>query len=159
MSQTAAYYEDLATGLAIPSKAVIDGRLVHAKSGQSFENVNPATESTIGAVTSCDAADVDQAVVAARKSFESGVWSRAGVAKRKNVLLKLAGLVRTHSEQLAVLESLDTGKPITATKSATRFLNVFNGTPNCSIKVMARSHLQKMMSWPLSLKNQSVWSG
>ncbi|MER9313605.1 aldehyde dehydrogenase [Mesorhizobium australicum] len=113
MSQTAAYYENLATRLAIPSKAVIDGRLVPSKSGQSFETVNPATESTMGAVASCDAADVDQAVVAARKSFESGVWSRAGVAKRKDVLLRLAGLVRTHSEQLAVLESLDTGKPIT----------------------------------------------
>lgn len=113
MSHTAAHYEDLAAKLVIPSKALIDGRLVSASSGLSFETINPATEATIGFVSSCDAADVDQAVNAARNSFESGVWSRAGVSKRKEVLLKLASLVRLHSEQLAVLESLDTGKPIT----------------------------------------------
>ncbi|WP_434725497.1 aldehyde dehydrogenase [Mesorhizobium sp. RIZ17] len=113
MSKTAVGYEALAAGLVLPSNALIDGKLVRAKSGRTFETVNPATETTIAVVTSCDAADVDHAVVAARKAFESGIWSRAGIAKRKDVLLKLAGLVRKHAEQIAVLESLDTGKPIT----------------------------------------------
>ncbi|RUW83328.1 MAG: aldehyde dehydrogenase family protein [Mesorhizobium sp.] len=113
MSHTTAYYENLAQGLSIPAKAVIDGRLVHAQSGASFETLNPASTLTIGEVTSCDAGDVDLAVKAARKSFEGGVWSRVGVTKRKNVLVTLAGLIRENSEQLAILESLDTGKPIT----------------------------------------------
>ncbi|OHV75726.1 aldehyde dehydrogenase [Ensifer sp. LCM 4579] len=110
---TVAHYETIASNLAMPAKAVIDGRLVHAGTGETFETINPATEKTLVAVASCGSLDVDMAVRAARKSFDSGVWSRAGVSNRKEILLKLAELVRRHSEQLAVLESLDTGKPIT----------------------------------------------
>jgi aldehyde dehydrogenase (NAD+)/gamma-glutamyl-gamma-aminobutyraldehyde dehydrogenase len=78
-----------------------------------FETRNPATARPLGAVAACDAADVDRAVAAARRVFEAGTWSRAAPEERKQVLLALADLVRAHAEELAVMESLDSGKTIT----------------------------------------------
>lgn len=110
--KTRDYYEQLAKQAVIPTRAFIDGQLVSSRSGGIFDTLNPATEVTLGSIASCDAADVDTAVRAARRAFEDGRWSRVGLAKRKEVLLRLADLIRSHSDQLAVLESLDTGKPI-----------------------------------------------
>ncbi len=98
--------------MAIPKDALIDGGYRPAISGKVFENVNPATGETIGAVAACDAADVDLAVAAARRAFEDGSWSRAAPEERKAVLLRLADLVRENTEELAVLESIDSGKTI-----------------------------------------------
>ncbi len=111
-AKTKQFYEEIAGRVAIPSMAFIDGRAVPAVSGATFENVNPATGEAFGTVASCDAADVDLAVAAARRAFESGVWSRAAPEERKAVLLRLADLVRANAEELAVLESLDSGKAI-----------------------------------------------
>jgi len=108
----ARHYHAVAARLAIPSLAFIDGRFVDARSGDRFESLNPATGALLGAVAHCGAADVDVAVKAARRAFEAGVWSRAAPEERKAVLLRLADLVRTHKEELAVLESIDSGKTI-----------------------------------------------
>ncbi len=105
-------YHAIATGLVLPSHAFIDGKSRPAISGRVFENVNPATGDVIGTVAHCDAADVDLAVAAARRSFEEGVWSRVAPEERKATLLRLAELVRAHAEELAVLESIDSGKTI-----------------------------------------------
>lgn len=99
-------------------RAFIDGRYVEALSGKTFATVNPATGEVIAQIASCDAADVDVAVRSARKAFESGVWSRRAPAERKQVLLKFAENIMAHREELALLESLDVGKPIT---------NAYNG--------------------------------
>ena len=99
--------------ITTPAEAFIDGRFRPARSGKRFETVNPATGAVLGSVAACDAADVDAAVAAARRSFADGRWSRLAPEGRKAVLLRLAGLIRQHSEEMAVLESLDSGKTIT----------------------------------------------
>ncbi|WP_029352170.1 aldehyde dehydrogenase [Bosea sp. 117] len=110
--KSAEQYRDIASRLAIPSKAFIDGEWQAAASGNVFENIDPATGTMLGLVASCDGGDVDRAVRAARRSFEDGGWSRAAPEERKAVLLRLADLVRANAEELAVLESLDSGKTI-----------------------------------------------
>jgi gamma-glutamyl-gamma-aminobutyraldehyde dehydrogenase len=100
----------LASHLSFRDEAFIGGRFVPAESGETFESVNPATGELLARVASCDTADVDAAVAAARTAFESGVWSEAAPAERKRVLLRLAELIREHLEELALLDSLDMGK-------------------------------------------------
>jgi aldehyde dehydrogenase (NAD+)/gamma-glutamyl-gamma-aminobutyraldehyde dehydrogenase len=106
-------YRLIATRLRLPGDAFIDGAFRKTASERVFENVNPATGDILGTVAHCDAADVDLAVKAARRAFEDGSWSRAAPEARKEVLLKLADLVRANKEELATLESLDSGKTIT----------------------------------------------
>ncbi|OHV87633.1 aldehyde dehydrogenase [Mesorhizobium sp. ORS 3428] len=99
-----------ATAIRFRNKAFIDGNWVAARSGRTFASVNPATGETLAEVASCGQEDIDLAVAAARRSFESGVWSRVAPAKRKEVLLRLAQLLRENLHELALLESLDMGK-------------------------------------------------
>ena len=114
MNATApAEYRAIASRLSFPSQAFIGGRFVPARSGRTFENVNPATGEVLGSVAACDADDVDAAVAAARRAFEQGEWARAAPETRKAVLLRLADLVRRDADELAVMESLDSGKTIT----------------------------------------------
>jgi len=106
-------YRSMAATLQLPRNAFIDGAFRPAASGKVFENINPATGQVLGTVAHCDAADVHAAVKAARRVFDDGTWSRAAPEARKEVLLKLADLVRKNREELATLESLDSGKTIT----------------------------------------------
>jgi acyl-CoA reductase-like NAD-dependent aldehyde dehydrogenase len=108
----AAYFAGIANRLSIPSQAYIDGAFCAAADGAVFETINPATGTPLGIVAHCGAADVERAVRAARRAFNEGGWSRAAPEHRKSVLLKLADLVRQHAEELATLESLDSGKTI-----------------------------------------------
>lgn len=94
------------------TQALIGGRSVPALSGQTFDNVNPADGRLLCRVAACDAADVDAAVASARAAFEKGVWSRMPPAKRKRVLQRFAELLLEHRDELALLETLDVGKPI-----------------------------------------------
>jgi gamma-glutamyl-gamma-aminobutyraldehyde dehydrogenase/4-guanidinobutyraldehyde dehydrogenase/NAD-dependent aldehyde dehydrogenase len=96
----------------IRAEAFIDGVYVPAADGETFACVNPATGETLADVAACDAADVDRAVRGARAVFASGVWSRSAPKHRKRVLRRLAELIDEHREELALLETLDTGKPI-----------------------------------------------
>ena len=95
---------------ASATKAFIDGQFVAARSGRTFASINPATGETLAEVASCGEEDIGLAVAAARRSFETGVWSRAKPAHRKDVLFKLAQLLRENLHELALLESLDMGK-------------------------------------------------
>ncbi|MGN6535225.1 MAG: aldehyde dehydrogenase [Mesorhizobium sp.] len=99
-----------AAAIRFRDKAFIDGKPVAARSGRTFASVNPATGEILAEVASCGEEDIDLAVAAARRSFESGVWSRAAPAHRKEVLLRLAALLRENLHELALLESLDMGK-------------------------------------------------
>ncbi|HSI40752.1 MAG TPA: aldehyde dehydrogenase [Xanthobacteraceae bacterium] len=110
--KSASAYRDIASRLVPPTRAFIDGDWCAAASAQVFENIDPAAGTPLGLVAACDVADVDRAVASARRVFEAGTWSRAAPEERKAVLLKLADLVRAHAEELAVLESLDSGKTI-----------------------------------------------
>jgi len=101
-----------ATRLTFRTQAFIDGKYVDAASGQTFDCINPATGAVIAKIAACDKEDVDRAVAAARRAFESGKWSRMAPAQRKRCLLKLAELMLKHAGELALLETLDMGKPI-----------------------------------------------
>jgi betaine-aldehyde dehydrogenase len=101
-----------AAGLKTPIRhqLFIDGRFVDALSGQTLPTLNPHDNSTIADVAMAGQADVDLAVAAADRAFPA--WSRMAAADRGRILLKLADLIETHAEELARLESLDTGHPI-----------------------------------------------
>jgi len=100
-----------------PRQLFIDGRFVDAASGKTFATINPATEEILAEVAEADAADVDKAVVAARRAFEDGEWARMRARDRGRLLYRLADLLDKHRDELARLESLDNGKPITETRS------------------------------------------
>jgi gamma-glutamyl-gamma-aminobutyraldehyde dehydrogenase len=91
----------------------IDGRFTEAASGRRFVTENPATGEPLAEVAAGDAADVDRAVAAARRAFDDGRWSRLAPADRKQVLLRFADLIEANLEELATLEALEAGKPIT----------------------------------------------
>jgi len=110
--QKAVDWRALAKSLAPATSAFIDGRYVPAKSGETFDCVNPANGELIAKVAACGAPDVDAAVASARRAFEGGAWSRRAPAARKKVLLRFAELIRSHREELALLETTDMGKPI-----------------------------------------------
>ena len=95
-----------------PGKLIIDGQAVDALSGRTFQTVNPATEDVICAVAEAGPEDVDRAVKAARKAFESGPWPSMRPAERQRLLWKLGDLILEHADELARLETLDNGKPI-----------------------------------------------
>jgi len=99
-------------GLNYRSQAFIDGKYVAAASGKTFDNINPATGKVINKVAECDKEDVDRAVRAAREVFEKGTWSNMAPSDRKKVLQRLADLIDKHRTELALLETLDMGKPI-----------------------------------------------
>ncbi|MEM7429836.1 MAG: aldehyde dehydrogenase family protein, partial [Pseudomonadota bacterium] len=106
------FWKQKAQAVGLHNKAFIGGQFVDASSGEKFDCINPATGMVLTQVASCGEEDVNRAVKAARKSFEDGVWSRRAPAERKEVLLKLAELLRSHQAELALLESLDMGKPV-----------------------------------------------
>ena len=100
------------------TKLLIDGQWRESVSGKTFETVNPATEEVIASVSEGDAADIDLAVKAARKAFDSGPWRKMDARDRGRLLYKLAELVETNLEELAALETLDNGKPISESRTA-----------------------------------------
>ncbi|UWS79325.1 aldehyde dehydrogenase [Phaeobacter sp. G2] len=102
-----------AAALDIRRQAFIDGKFTDAISGKTFDSVNPADGAVLAPVAECDAADVDLAVAAGRRAFDDGRWSRMAPGDRKAVLLKLADLIRANLEEMALLDCLDMGKPIT----------------------------------------------
>ena len=108
-------WHSLAETVEPRTELFIGGEFVAAATGRTFETVNPADGSVLAQVARGAAEDVDRAVGAARASFERGSWSRAAPAERKQVLLAVADTIRAHAEELALLDSLDGGKLITAT--------------------------------------------
>ena len=99
--------------LRIEGRAFIDGAYVDAVSGKTFDNLNPANGKVLGKVAACDSDDVDRAVRSGRAAFESGVWSRMAPVDRKKIMIRFSELMVNAREELALLESLDVGKPIT----------------------------------------------
>src|SRR5262245_36562987 len=94
------------------SQVFIDGKFAPAMNGATFDNINPATGKSLGPVAAGDQPDVDRAVASGRAAFRKGTWSNMPPKARKKVLLKLADLMLANRDELALLETLDTGKPI-----------------------------------------------
>ncbi|MGA9643059.1 MAG: aldehyde dehydrogenase family protein [Terriglobales bacterium] len=101
-----------------PRKMLIDGKWVDAISGKTFPTYNPATGEVLAQVAEGDAADIDAAVKAARRAFDSGPWSRLTASDRGKLVWKLADLLERHIEEFATLETLDNGKPLTVARAA-----------------------------------------
>ncbi len=94
-----------------PPQLLIDGKFVDAVSGERFDTINPATGEVLASVARGGKADMDLAVKAARRAFENPEWRKMNAMDRTKLLLKLADLIERDADELAVLESLDNGKP------------------------------------------------
>jgi phenylacetaldehyde dehydrogenase len=110
--------ERLKTALATTAqRLLIDGKWVESSSGETFETVNPATGEVLARVARGNAADIDQAVKAARRAFSNPTWRRMNANDRTRLLLRLADLIERDADELAVLECLDNGKPAHLTRA------------------------------------------
>jgi len=105
-------WHKLADNLKPETRCFIDGDFVAAKTGETFETLNPATGDVIAEVARGTAADIDAAVAAARRAYKSGVWSRMAPRKRMSVLYRYSQLIADHVKEFALLDTLDMGKPI-----------------------------------------------
>jgi acyl-CoA reductase-like NAD-dependent aldehyde dehydrogenase len=95
-----------------PKQLLIGGKWVAAKSGKTFETINPANEEVLALAAEGDKADVDEAVKVARKAYEDGKWSKIGPHQRARYLLKIADLIEQNADELATLETLNNGMAI-----------------------------------------------
>ncbi|MCL6414214.1 aldehyde dehydrogenase [Aestuariirhabdus sp. Z084] len=110
--RTLAYWQQLATTIEIEGRAFIGGSYVDARSQETFDCISPIDSRLLSKVASCDSADADNAVANAREAFNSGSWSQMAPANRKRILIRFADLILEHQHELAILETLDMGKPI-----------------------------------------------
>ena len=110
--------QDAAAFVRGKQQMLIDGKLVSASSGKTFPVYNPATGEVICEVPEGDHVDVDKAVHAARRAFDSGPWSSVSPSQRGQLLWKLADLLEKHTDEFAELESLDNGKPVSVARVA-----------------------------------------
>ncbi len=101
-----------ASELEFETRAFINGKYVDAASGKTFDSINPATGKVITSLAACGEEDVNRAVSAARNAFDAGSWAHMAPADRKDVLLKWAEIMQRNAEELALLEVLESGKPI-----------------------------------------------
>ena len=136
-----------------PKRLLIDGEWAAAADGQTFATVNPANGQPLAEVALAGEADVDRAVQAARRAFESGPWAGLSGAERGNLLWKTSDLLEKFADELAELETLDNGKPIRAAR---------HGDLPQAVK-----HLRYYAGWasklegstiPVSLANQFVYT-
>lgn len=112
--RTLADWQARAAELSFESRAFIDDSFVAAESGATFESRNPATGEILAQVASCDEPDAARAVAVARRAFADGAWSRLAPGKRKKTLLRLADLMEANKHELALIDTLDMGKPISS---------------------------------------------
>jgi phenylacetaldehyde dehydrogenase len=112
--------------LAATHKLFIDGEWVDARSGKTFDVINPATAQVIAKVQAGDASDIDLAVKAARKAFESGPWPQMPAGARAKLMWKLAEAFEAAGDEIAALETLDNGMPFTVARFA-----AVNGAAEC----------------------------
>jgi phenylacetaldehyde dehydrogenase len=104
--------------MATPKKLLIDGKWLAAASERTFEVKNPANGATIARAAEADKADIDAAVRAARRAFESGPWPAMTPSERSKILWRIGDLISKYTDELAELESLDNGKPMTVARVA-----------------------------------------
>lgn len=104
-----------AAATRIPAHAWVNGKPVQALAGETTPCVNPATGQLQAQIPDCKQADADAAVAIARQTFNSGVWSQMAPRERKLILVRWAELIEQHREEMALLECLDVGKPISDT--------------------------------------------
>ncbi|HEX2486232.1 MAG TPA: aldehyde dehydrogenase family protein [Myxococcota bacterium] len=109
---------DVRSFVAKQRPMLIDGKFVEAASGKAFPTYDPATGDVLAKVAEGDREDVERAVRAARRAFESGAWPALTASERGRLLWKLADLLEAHADEFAQLESLDNGKPCAVARAA-----------------------------------------
>ena len=107
-----ANWHSRAAALKLDGRAFVTGQRVAALSGTTFDKRSPIDGRRLAAIADGQSADIDVAVADARATFASGVWSARAPSARKRVLQRFAELIRAHKDELALLETLDMGKPI-----------------------------------------------
>src|ERR1044071_8864898 len=111
-------HQQVLSFISAPRKMLIGGRWVEAASGKTFPTYNPATGEVLAHVAEGNSLDVDRAVLAARKAFESGPWNTLTASERGRLIWKLGDLLESHLEEFAQLEALDNGKPVGVARAA-----------------------------------------
>ena len=111
-AHTRASWQTLADSLQIRTQAFIDGRYVDAASGKTFDCISPIDGRVLAKVAESEGEDIERAVTAARRSFDAGIWANTKPTHRKKILIKFAQLIEHYGDELALLESLDMGKPV-----------------------------------------------
>ena len=126
-----------------PHKLLIDGEWVEAASGETFETINPATEEVLAEVAHGQAEDIDRAVAAARRAFaDDSPWRRMNASDRGRLIWKISELIEENADELAMLESLDNGKPYQVAKAAD--------------VALAADLFRYMAGWPTKIEGTTV---
>ncbi|ARP82827.1 betaine-aldehyde dehydrogenase [Bordetella genomosp. 8] len=133
---------DLEKWLSQPRPMLIDGKWVQADSGKTFQVHDPATGEVIARVAEGDKADVDAAVRAARRAFESGPWSRMTASARGRMIHRIGDLILQHADELAELEAIDNGKP----RSVARVADV----------VLSADMFHYMSGWATKIEGKTI---
>jgi phenylacetaldehyde dehydrogenase len=113
----------------------IGGTWVAPSTGQALDSIDPATGRPLSRIASGNEADVDRAVTAARQALEAGPWPSLSPLERGQVLLRIADVVEAHADELALIESLDNGKPVSAARAVdvgttVKLFRYFGGWPS-----------------------------
>ena len=109
---TTEIWQERAAAIKPNGNIFIDGKSIPAASGKTFSDFSPTLKKEIANIASGDTEDINRAVQSAKKAFESGVWSEMNPRDKKTIMLRWAELLNQHREELALLETLDVGKPI-----------------------------------------------
>jgi len=117
-TQTIPLDQNVSRYVAKPRQMLINGKWVNSASGKTFPSYNPATGEVLAQVAEGDKEDINRAVAAARAAFETGPWRKLTPSERGRLMWKLGDLIEKHNEELAQLESLDNGKPVTVARVA-----------------------------------------
>jgi acyl-CoA reductase-like NAD-dependent aldehyde dehydrogenase len=121
-------------------KLFINGEQVDAASGATFDTYNPATNQVLAQVAQAGKEDVDRAVAAARAAFEGGKWPRTSAARRGNLLIKVAEIMRKRSDEIARLEVMNNGKAISQAKAElTQAIEDFEFYAGAATKIMGQT--------------------
>jgi len=115
LEKTVTDWQELSAQLEIEGRAFINGRYTPALSGRTRPTINPANGAALAEVALCGTEDAEVSIKGARSTFESGVWSKMAPMDRKMVMVRWAELIESHADQLALLETMDVGKPISDT--------------------------------------------
>ena len=118
ISESIAFSSKAQEFLSSPKKMLVDGKWVEAASGKTFDVFNPATGEVIVQVAEGDKEDINVAVTAARRAFESGSWPTLTPSERGRMIWKIGDLILENLDELAELESIDNGKPMAVAKVA-----------------------------------------
>ncbi|HHG5368206.1 TPA: aldehyde dehydrogenase [Pseudomonas aeruginosa] len=106
------YWQQRAARQNFIDRALIGGKQVAASSGATFDAINPANNQLLTRVAACGVEEVNLAVSSARRAFNEGPWVRMAPVERKKILIRLSELLMAHREELALLDSLNMGKPV-----------------------------------------------